>query len=419
MAETATIALTGGTLIDGSGADPLNNTVILISGGKVKKVGRIDAVKLPKGCLVVDVTGQTVMPGMMDLHVHLNMGELDVVIPSVGLHAGLADPWPLRGLKAFAYARRTLEAGFTTLRDVGDMGNVAVSVRNAIDSGIVEGPRVISCGQFLTTTGGHVDLMPLWLRRTDEVTNVADGVDGVVQAVRRQWKMKNDWVKFYATGGLMDPEDKQEFTDEEMVALVGEAHSRDMLACAHCMYAKGTLAALKAGLDSVEHGTDLTEEIVDLMVKNGTYLVPTLTAPDVIVTKGLEFGMPRWYIDRMQPHLDSQIRSFKMALQKGVKIATGTDAGFNAILHGANASELQYLVRHGMTPMQAIVAATSSSAALLRKQDELGTIEPGKLADIIVVDGDPLVDIAILQDKAKITLVMKEGSILTNRMGRS
>jgi imidazolonepropionase-like amidohydrolase len=419
MAGTTTIALLGGVLIDGSGEDPISDSAILVAGAKVEKVGRKDRVRLPRGSQALDVTGQTVMPGMMDLHVHLNLGELDAVIPSVGLQTGLADPWPLRGIKAFAYARRALEAGFTTLRDVGDMGNVAVSVRNAINSGIVEGPRVISCGQFLTTTGGHVDLMPLWLRRTDEVTNVADGVDGVIQAVRRQWKMKNDWVKFYATGGLMDPEDKQEFTEDEMGALVGEAHSRAMPVCAHCMYAKGTLAALRAGIDSVEHGTDLTEEIVDLMVKNGTYLVPTLTAPDVIVTKGREFGMPTWYVERMQPHLESQIRSFGIALQKGVRIATGTDAGFNAILHGTSARELQYLVRHGMTPMQAIVAATASSAALLRKQHVLGTIEPGKLADIIVVDGNPLEDITILQDKAKISLVIKEGSLQVNRLGHS
>jgi imidazolonepropionase-like amidohydrolase len=419
MAGTAAIALTGGTLIDGSGADPVKNTVVLISGDRVEQVTTTDQAKLPRDCQVLDVAGQTVMPGMMDLHVHLNLGEHDLAIPSVGLAFGLAEPWALRGIKGYAYARRALEAGFTTLRDVGDMGHVSVSVRNSINAGIVEGPRLVTCGQFLTTTGGHVDLMPLWLRRTDEVTNVADGVDGVVQAVRRQWKMKNDWVKFYATGGVMDPEDKQEFTDEEMVALVREAHSRDMPVCAHCMYAKGTLAALRAGIDSVEHGTDLTEEIVDLMMKNGTYLVPTLTAPDVIVTKGRDFGMPDWYIERMQPHLESQIRSFKMALQKGVKIATGTDAGFNAILHGTNASELQYLVRHGMTPMQAIVAATSSSAALLRKQNLLGTIEPGKLADVIVVDGNPLQDISTLQDKDKITLVIKEGAIQVNRMGQS
>ena len=416
MAETATIAILGGALIDGSGTDPVNNTAILISGGKVKRVGRKDVVKLPTRCQVLDVTGQTVMPGMMDVHVHLILGEQDIAIPSVGLAFGLADPWPLRGIKALAYARRALEAGFTTLRDVGDMGHVAVSVRNAINSGIVEGPRVISSGQFLTTTGGHVDLMPLWLRRTDEVSNVADGVDGVVQAVRRQWKMKTDWVKFYATGGLMDPEDKQEFSDEEMRALVHEAHSKNMPVCAHCMYAKGTLAALRAGIDSVEHGTDLTEEIVDLMVERGTYLVPTLTAPDVIVNKGLEFGMPQWYVERMKSHLESQLRSFKLALEMGAKIAVGTDAGFNAILHGTSATELAYLVRRGMTPMEAIVAATSTSAALLGKQDYLGTIEPAKLADIVVVDGDPLSDIEILQDKSKITLVMKEGVICVDRM---
>jgi imidazolonepropionase-like amidohydrolase len=418
MGGTATIALLGGVLIDGSGADPASDTTILISDGKVEKLGHRDRVPLPRGCQVLDVSGQTVMPGMMDLHVHLILGEQDLAIPSVGLAFGLADPWPLRGIKGLAYARRALEAGFTALRDVGDMGHVAVSVRNAINSGIVEGPRVISSGQFLTTTGGHVDLMPLWLRRTDEVSNVADGVDGVVQAVRRQWKMKNDWVKFYATGGLMDPEDKQEFSDEEMRALVQEAHSKNMPVCAHCMYAKGTLAALRAGIDSVEHGTDLTEEIVDLMVERGTFLVPTLTAPDVIVNKGLEFGMPHWYIERMQSHRDSQLQSFKLALERGVKIALGTDAGFNAILHGTSATELEYLVRRGMTPMEAIVAATSTSAALLGKQDHLGTIERGKLADIIVVDGDPLRAIEILQDKSRITLVMKEGVICVDRMAR-
>lgn len=415
MSRKKPIALVGGTLIDGSGREPVENGVILVDGTQITKIIPADRKHIESLYQVIDLAGKTIMPGMMDLHVHLNLGELDVVIPSASLEGGLADPWPFRGIKSYAYAKRALDAGFTTLRDVGDMGHISVSVRNAINAGIVPGPRVFSCGQFLTTTGGHVDLVPLWLQRTDRESNVADGVDGVIKAVRRQWKMKVDWIKFYATGGLMDPEDKQEFNDDELNALIGEAHSKEKPVCAHCMHAKGTLAAVQAGIDSVEHGTELTEEIVDLMVEKGTYLVPTLYAPSAIVEKGLQMGLPEVYIKKMQGVVKGHEESFRMAHERGVKIALGTDAGFNAILHGDSAQELEMLVRWGMTPMEALVTATSSSAALMGKENELGTIETGKMADLVVVDGNPLDDISILQKKEAILLVIKDGVVHVDR----
>ncbi|MBW2618633.1 MAG: amidohydrolase family protein, partial [Deltaproteobacteria bacterium] len=195
-------ALMGGTLIDGTGAAPAPGSVVLIKGGVIDAVGPRKLTDLPPGCQVIDVSHKTVMPGMMDLHVHLCMGEEDLVVPRGGLLPGLDQPLAMHGLKAFARARRSLEMGFTTLRDVGDFGYMSVALRDAIKAGLVEGPRILSSGQLLTTTGGHADFMPLWLNRSDDVVNVADGVDGVLKAVRRQVKMRTDWVKFFATGGI-------------------------------------------------------------------------------------------------------------------------------------------------------------------------------------------------------------------------
>ena len=306
--------------------------------------------------------------------------------------------------------------GFTTLRDAGDVGYLSVALRNAINMGLVEGPRIVASGQWLSTTGGHADYLPLWLARTDDVSNVADGVDGVLKAVRRQIKMKTDWIKLYVTGGIMDPEDKQEFTDDELKAAIEEAHNKEKLVMGHCMHAKGTLAGIKAGLDTIEHGTDLTEEIVDLMIQKGTYLIPTRAVINAIVTRGLDYGLPRNYIERFKSVLEKSRRSFQMALDAGVKMALGTDAGFNLMLHGTNSLELEALVALGMTPMQAILAGTREAALALRLGDRLGTIEKGKLADVIVVDGNPLEDIKILQDKNKIVLIIKEGVIYADKL---
>jgi imidazolonepropionase-like amidohydrolase len=415
-----TVALVGGMLIDGQGKAPIENSAILIRGTTIEKVGQKDNIQLPEGCEVIDVTGKIVMPGMMDIHVHLSLGHLDT--PPVGgfmsLPPYLSRPLPWFGITSFAYARLAFQMGFTTLRDVGDLeggggGYTSVALRDAIDAGIVEGPRILASGPFLTTTSGHADYLPPWLIRTDVKPLVVDGVDECLKAVRQQVKMKTDWIKILATGGIMDSWDKQEFNDDELKVIMDEAHSKGKLVCAHSMHPEGILAAVKAGLDTVEHGTFLTEEIIELMLKKGTYLVPTLYAPWAMVNQGKKFGLAEAYVESCRVNiLEPHMKSFRMAYEAGVKIAMGTDCGFPSCVHGTNALELELMTKYSdMSPMEAIVIATRSSAAALRLEDKVGTIEKGKWADIVVVDGNPLSDIKVLQDKERILLVMKEGKI--------
>ena len=415
-AEDATTAIAGGTIIDGSGRDPIRNGLVVISGKFIDMVGPASEIQLPKDCQVIDATGKTVIPGMIDLHVHLIFGASDALF-----RAGpplIEHPLMMIALKGFARARRTLEMGFTTLRDVGDVGFLGMILRNAIRSGIVEGPRIVACGQFLTATATHADWTLPWMVRTDLTPIVANGVDEILRAMRANFKMGADWIKFIATGGVMgNVWDEQTYTDDEVNALVSEAHRKSKPVCAHCIQAKGTLSCVKAGVDSIEHGLFLTEEITSLMVKKGTYLVPTLTAYDTILERGIERGTPKEMVKTFDAAYGAARleRNFRLALDSGVKIGCGTDAGVPAF-HGENAKELELFVRFGMSPMQAIVTATSSSAAVLKLQDKLGTIEKGKLADLVVVAGDPLEDIRILQDKNRISLVMKEGAVCADRI---
>lgn len=300
--------------------------------------------------------------------------------------------------------------GFTTLRDVGDVGDVAVSLRDAINTGIVAGPRILASGPNFTATGGSGDYMPDWLTRTDVETRVIDGVEGVRKAVRRNVKHKTDWIKFFATGTFGDGGD-QDFTDEEMSAICDEAHRKGKYVCAHACFEKGTLAAVNAGVDTIEHGSRLDQEIIDAMLERGTVLVPTIYIFQAIVDDGPAQGMRPSAVAAAKATLERHVESFRNAREAGVPIAMGSDCGNAVTPHGANAIELELMVRYGMTEMEAISSATSGAAAALRISDETGTIEPGKSADIIVVNGDPLADIAILKDRNKIEMVMKEGAI--------
>jgi len=426
MEKKKAVALVGGTLIDGSGKDPMENAAILISDNTIQEVGQKGSVKFPEECKVIDVTGKTVMPGLMDLHVHVSMGHLDTPMvrgPSV-LLPGLSQPIPYFGIMAFVYARMSLEMGFTTLRDAGDIGYSTVALRDVINSGIVEGPRMLASGMLLTSTGGHADPFPIWLTRSDVgMSYVVDGVDECLKAVRRQVKMTTDWVKICSSGGTVDPECKREFTDDELRTIVSEAHSKGKYVAAHAIYPEGILAAVKADVDTLEHGTQIhgsqmTEEIIELMLKKGTYLIPTIYAPWANVNRGKEYGMPDESVERCRVNLyEPHLKSMRLAYEAGVKMAMGTDCGYTPCPHGTNAYELELMMKYtGMSAMEAIVITTKNCAEALKMGDKLGTIEKGKLADIVVVDGNPLADIKVLQDKAKISLVMKEGSVYVNRL---
>lgn len=413
------IALVGGSLIDGSGRDPQPQTTVVIKDTRIAWTGPDKQAPLTKDTRIIDAAGRTVMPGLIDLHVHLSYGRSDPSFWARGLLPPLMEhPLPLIGIKGFARARRTLEMGFTTLRDVGDIGNLAISVRDAINSGTVEGPRIVASGPYLCATSGHGNSMPPWLKRTDMATNVADGVDAVLRFVREQVYLKTDWIKVVATGGgTVNVWDEEQFTDAEMNAIVSEAHRKARRVCAHCIQSKGTLQAVRAGVDTVEHGAILTEEIVELMAQKRTFLVPTLSAIFGLAEHGLERGLSPERVENARANAQRLQKSARMALEAGVPIACGTDCGFTPPDHGDNAYELELLVsKLGMTPMQAIVTATSQSAAALQWQDRLGTVEPDKLADLIVVNEDPLNDIRALQQKANIALVMKDGAVCVDRM---
>jgi imidazolonepropionase-like amidohydrolase len=251
------------------------------------------------------------------------------------------------------------------------------------------------------------------------MSHAADGVDGALRAVRQQIKMRTDWVKVCATGGAsINTWDKQQFSDAELRCIIEEAHAKARFVAAHCVHAKGTLAAVREGVDTIEHGCNLTEETIDLMLKKGTYLVPTLYAPSALADRGTEYGFTQAAVETCRAILEPHQKSFKMALSAGIRIAFGTDAGYNPAIHGTNAYELQLLVENGMTPMDAILTATRNAASALRMDDKLGTIGSGKLADIVVVNGHPLEDIKILQDESKIAMVIKDGSIHVNRINQ-
>ena len=402
--------LKNGRIIDGTGAAPFSGTIRIGSEGRIDSVGAADNAPEPPGARVIDLKGRTVLPGLMDLHIHFKMGTDDTwKVKASKVPVDLDMPLTMVGIRGFSRARLALRCGFTTVRDVGDTNNLAASLRASIGAGYVEGPRIFACGEAITMTGGTIDFFPDWLIRTDAVTRKADGAAEIRKAVRSVVKNGADWVKFIATGTMGPDAAPQEFTDEEIAVIVEEAHRRGKSVCAHACYAQGALAIVKAGVQSVEHGCELTDQIVDLMCEKRTFLVPTLSLFDSMVTFADEFQLPGAIVDIAKRKLDSHIQSFQLALKAGVPIANGSDIGSPACAHGRGARELTLLVRYGMSPMQAIQTATQMSARLLGSENDLGSLQVGKMADLIIVDGDPLEKIGILENPQAIAGVMKGG----------
>ena len=389
------------SLIDGLGGDPRPGWAVAVEGDRIAWMGPTAQAPAFEPGSAIEGGGRTLLPGMINSHVHLCAdGAADLFAQAVN------DSVPIATVRSVLNARLTLEAGITTVRDCGAASQIAIEIGKAVDRGMIEGPRVRAAGRVVTMTGGHGHF----------IGREADGADEVRKAVRAEIKGGAAFIKVMATGGVLTPgvdPSQTAFTIEEMQAAVEEAHKAGKPAASHAIGNGGIKNALKAGIDSVEHGFYLDDESINLALKQGSFLVPTLIAVDQIVNNGLDGGIPDWVVTKAKSESGHHRESFVMAVKSGVKIAAGTDAGTPFNPHGDLPLELAKMVEFGLPPMLALVAATSNAARLLRMDDQIGSVEQGKLADLILVDGDPLRDIGVMR---RPSFVMKSGRIVRNQV---
>ncbi len=407
-AASAANLIHAGRLIDGVSDSPRERVTVVVDDGRIRAV-ETGFVAAGEGDEIVDLSGSTVLPGLIDMHVHLTSehsrtSELDNIKKSE------AD----RAYDSVAYAERTLLAGFTTVRNLGDSFNVSIALKRAIEEGRIKGPRIFTSGRGIGTRGGHADASNAWgpfLGSNDPRLNtVCNGPDSCREAVRKRYQDGADSIKITATGGVLSiaaSGTAPQFTDEELKAVISTAHDYGMKVAAHAHGDEGMLRAVRAGIDSIEHGTFMGDETLKAMKAQGTHYVPTISAGRWVYEKAQD---PTYLPAIVRPKalaVGPQIEAtFAKAWRGGVTIMFGTDCGVCA--HGSNAREFGYMVKAGMPVMNAIRSATIVPAKYLGIDDRLGSIEAGKLADIIAVPGDPLVDVAVLE---RVSFVMKEGVI--------
>ena len=392
-------------VLDVKTGQTLRDAAIVIEGDKIVSVGPASAVPAATDTTVINLPTATVLPGLIDAHTHLTFN------PSFGYEM-LGISVPREALIGAHNARVTLEAGFTTVRNVGARAYSDVALRDAINAGDVPGPRMLVSGPPLSITGGHCDndLLPFEYHATND--GVADGVESVQHKTREIIKYGADLIKVCATGGVLskgDDPNASQYTLEEMKAIVADAHRLGRKVAAHAHGAQGVIWASEAGVDSVEHGHLMNDAAIAALKKNGTYLVPTLYLVDWQRENATKANLPDFAKRKMEMVSEMGKTNAKKAFEAGVKIGLGTDAAVYP--HGLNAHELAVYVSLGMSPLQAIQTATVNDADLLGWSDKIGTLEPGKWADMIAVDGDPLQDITVLQH---VKFVMKGGEVVKN-----
>ena len=395
-----------GHLLDVKTGKTLTNQQIVIEGDKIVSVGPSAGPGAKAGYNIIDLSKATVLPGLIDAHTHLTFSPEQFGYQALGISI------PREALTGAKNAKITLEAGFTTVRNVGADGFTDVALRDAIVAGDVPGPRMIVSGPPLGITGGHCDENLLPYEYHYSADGVADGIPAVQHKVRENIKYGADVIKICATGGVMskgdDPRASQ-YTQEEMRAIVADAHRLGRKVAAHAHGAEGVSWASDAGVDSVEHGHLMDDASIATLKKNGTYLVPTLYLLDWNRENMARLNMPDYIQTKMKMVGEQAENNARKAFQSGVKIAFGTDAAVYP--HGLNAHEFEVYTRLGMTPLQSLQTSLIAAADLLGWADKVGTIEPGKWADIIAVDGDPLADIKTLQH---VRFVMKGGVVYKN-----
>lgn len=408
LADTSVIH--AGELLVVAGEAPLKKQTLVITDGKISalKSGFVAASNFANDAQLIDLSSSFVMPGLMDMHVHLQ-GELGPNNDSEMVNMSDADTL----MKSAYFAKKTLMAGFTTVRDLGSSAEQSYALRDGIKSGWVEGPTIVAAGSSVAVTGGHgdVDGMAPDLMELHTAKTVCDGPYDCRRATRRAIKFGADVIKITSTGGVLSDTDTgtgQQMADDEIKEVVDTAHSLGRKVASHAHAAAGINAALRAGVDSIEHGSYANEESIKLFKKGGAYLVPTLMAGDTVVNlaKTTNFMSPEIKAKAIRVGGD-MIENFKRSYKAGVKIAYGTDSGVSK--HGTNAREAELMFEAGMTPQDILVSATLHAADLIGKSKSLGTLEVGKVADIIATDASPLNDIKELLD---VDFVMKSGKVV-------
>lgn len=396
------IAIKAGRVLDVRTGQMLNNAFILIEGERITAVGA--NVTVPAGAEVIDLKTMTVLPGLIDCHTHLTFDPNQFGV------SGLVRSVPRQALTGAKNARITLLAGFTTVRNLHANGYSDIALRDAINAGDVPGPRIMASGPALGITGGHVDENFLPFEFQHKAEGVADGVENVMAKTREIIKYGANVIKFCSTGGVLslgDDPKAAEFTMDEMKAIVGEAHRLGRKVAAHAHGGEGLKQAVLAGVDSIEHGSYIDDEGIRLMKEKGTYLVPTIYLTEWFMENYEKLGLPPQIIAKAKDVMPAMKKNLTRAIQQGVPVAFGTDAAVYP--HGLNGREFAVLVRMGMTPIQAIQTATINASKLVDRADSIGTIEAGKFADLIAVEGDPIKDVTELE---RIKFVMKGGLVI-------
>jgi imidazolonepropionase-like amidohydrolase len=394
-----TIAIHQVRVIDGIGG-VIDRATLLVRGSKITAIGSSREVRIPSGCTRIDGRGLTVMPGLIDCHVHLCLGgEPDVV-------ATIESESPAYTLlKSARHAQATVEAGVTTVRDVGSRDHSIFTLKRAIEAGVMPGPRIIGAGLAICMVGGHARF----------IGREVAGVEQVRSAVRDQITAGAEVIKVIASGGVLTPgtsPDQAQMTIEELQAAVDEATRAGRKVAAHAHGASGMKPAIRAGVHSIEHATLMDEEAADLFETNGVYMVPTLSALSTTAACRRGCGIPDSALDKAKAMTKRHQVSFKQAHHRGLLIAMGTDAGTPFNYHGDNAQELERMVALGMTPMDAIISSTSAAANLIGIQTSVGALAKGMEADLILIDGNPLKRIEILRDRSRIVGVMRAGTFV-------
>jgi imidazolonepropionase-like amidohydrolase len=407
--STRHVVIRAGKLLDVKTGKTISDAAIVIEDDKITYAGSASSAPASADAQVIHLPNATVLPGLIDAHTHITFN------PKFGYET-LGISIPREALIGAHNARITLEAGITTVRNVGARGFSDVALRDAINAGDVPGPRMLVSGPPLSITGGHCDndLLPYEYHATSD--GAADGIEAVQHKTREIIKYGADLIKVCATGGVMskgDDPNASQYTLEEMKAIVADAHRLGRKVAAHAHGAQGVIWASEAGVDSVEHGHLMNDEAVATLKKNGTYLVPTLYLVDWQRENAAKVNLPDFIRHKMEYISSVGKANLKKAFDAGVKIGMGTDAAVYP--HGLNAHELAVYVELGMSPLRAIQTATINDADLLGWTDKVGTLEPGKFADIIAVDGDPLKDVTVLQH---VKFVMKGGEVVKNEYAK-